>query len=76
MSRYDSTRMSCTEIQNRIREEGAVVLRYRSPNPGVPRFQRYVSGMQFCTQDEKLGATSVPAADNKSCPVKFCDYAR
>jgi hypothetical protein len=76
IARYESTTMSCAEIQNHIREEGAVVLRYRSPNQGMPRFQRYVSGIQNCTTDELAAHTSVPASDTKSCSVKMCIDAR
>jgi hypothetical protein len=70
-SRYNPMTMSCAEIQNRIRDEGAVVLRFPSSrDQSRMMFGRYVSSDRYCSADEMLSATSVPASDNKSCPVR------
>ena len=72
-ARYNSTTMSCAEIQSRIREEGAVVLRYpSSKDPTRMMFGRYVSGDRYCSSDEVPAGKSVPSSDNKSCPVQMC----
>jgi hypothetical protein len=72
-SRYNTTTMSCAEIQSRIRDEGAVVLRYPSgKDPSRTMHGRYVSGGQYCSADEVTAAASVPASDNQSCPVHMC----
>jgi hypothetical protein len=72
-SRMNATGMSCGEIQTRIRDQGAVVLRFPSSKDGSRMmFGRYVSGAQYCSADEMVAAASVPTSDNKSCPVHMC----
>jgi hypothetical protein len=74
-SRYNAATMSCSEIQSRIHAEGSVVLRDLS-NPAMPRHERYVDSMHFCSRDEVLNRTSIPASDTRSCAVKACTNAR
>ena len=41
ISRYNSTSMSCDEVQARVYGEGAVILRYRSRrDPSLPLYGR------------------------------------
>jgi hypothetical protein len=75
-SRYNSTAMTCAEIQQQIHSEGAVDLRFQNPKDAEPRFDRYVDGIRFCSKDEVIAQASVPASDTKSCPVKTCVDAR
>jgi hypothetical protein len=73
ISRYDSTSMSCGQVQSAIDREGAVILRYRSPrDPSVQRHDRYVRDRQYCKSNERAETTLVPTADRKACPVREC----
>lgn len=73
ISRYNSTNMSCAEVQARVREEGAAILRYRSTrDPSLPLYGRYVSDRRFCSLEEVTETAFVPAADRRSCPVRKC----
>lgn len=76
ISHYSTATMSCADIQSRIHDEGAVVLRYPSNNPAAPRYGRYVDSRHYCTTDEVATPTSLPAADTQSCRVMVCVYAR
>ena len=73
ISRYNTTTMSCAEVQARVRNEGAAILRYRSTrNPSLPLYGRYVSDRRYCNLEEVTETAFVPAADRKSCPVRKC----
>lgn len=72
ISRYTSTSMSCAQAQSVIRNEGAAILRWRSPTSGVQRYDRFVLNDDFCGVDEEATSTSVPTADRKSCPLYNC----
>lgn len=73
ISRYNAANMSCAEAKSRIRQEGAVILRFRSKmNPSVPRFGRFVLHVGFCTPAEIAEVTYIPTADTDNCPVREC----
>ncbi len=73
ISRYNSTSMSCDEVRARIRHEGAVIMRWRSPrNPSIQRYGRFVAHDGFCPASEIAETTWIPAADTQSCPVYEC----
>lgn len=73
ISRYQTMRMSCAEVQATVRREGAVILRWQSRNnPGLPLYGRYVSDRRFCQLGEVTDFESVPTADDPSCTVKQC----
>lgn len=73
LSRYQSPRMTCAHIQERVQAEGAIILRYPSPSdPSQTRYDRYVRNSQFCGPDEELSSTFIPASDTKSCKVQVC----
>jgi len=73
ISRYDTTGMSCGQVQSAIENEGAVILRYRSPrDPSATRFDRYVRDRQYCRHNERAETTMVPTADRRACPVREC----
>jgi hypothetical protein len=73
ISRYNSTSMSCAQVREIVRSEGAVILRYRSTrNPSLPLFGRYVSDRRYCNFDEVAETAFVPAADTRSCLVREC----
>ena len=74
ISRYTSTAMSCGEVQSRVDEEGAAILRHRSTrNPSLLLYNRYVRDRQFCSADEEIEFAYVPTADRQSCPVYKCE---
>lgn len=71
--RYNSMEMSCGEAQSRIRQEGAVILRYRSArNPSLPLYDRYVAHDGWCDRGEFAKLEVVPTADTKQCRVLRC----
>ncbi|RFC67626.1 hypothetical protein DY251_11180 [Mesorhizobium denitrificans] len=73
ISRYQTMRMSCAQVQATVNREGAVILRWQSRNtPGLPLYGRYVSDRRFCKLGEVTSFESVPTADNPSCTVKQC----
>jgi hypothetical protein len=73
ISRHDPTRISCDQVHATIANEGAVILRYQSRRtPGLPLYDRYVSGERFCERDEVAFPATVPAADTQACPVRVC----
>ena len=74
ISRYDPTRMSCGEVQARVADEGAVILRYRSPrNPNLTLFDRYVVSNRLCPMEQTSARAYVPSADVSACPVRKCE---
>jgi len=73
ISRYQTMRMSCAEVQAAVKREGAVILRWQSRNnPGLPLYGRYVSDRRFCELGEVTDFESVPTKDVRSCTVKQC----
>ncbi len=73
ISRYTSTQMSCGEAQSRVRDEGAVILRYQSTRvAGLPLYDRYVAHVGYCQVNETTKLMVVPTADTRSCPVLKC----
>ena len=72
ISRYESTRLACVDVQAIIRAEGAAIMRWQSArNPGLPLYGRYVSHDGFCNFDEYADTVFIPAADRR-CPVYEC----
>lgn len=73
ISRFSSTSMSCAEVQETIRQEGAAIMRYISKRtPGLPLYGRYVSSRQFCDIDEHTESVVIRAGDTDRCPVLEC----
>jgi hypothetical protein len=73
VSRYEITNVTCETVQALIRTEGSVILVYRSKGVlGLPIYDRYVLGQQFCASGEVARGAGVPTADRKYCPVRKC----
>lgn len=73
ISRYEIAGMSCGRVQETVRAEGAVILRYPSPrNPSLTLYDRYVAHGGFCQIDEEAAAAFVPTADTPGCRVLKC----
>ena len=74
ISRYETLRMTCGEVQAVLRNEGAAILRYRSKRTGVPLYGRYVYTSFFCDISQYADWKYVPTADDPNCQVKQCEY--
>lgn len=73
VSRYEITNVTCETVQALIRAEGAVILVYRSTGIlGLPIYDRYVEGQQYCLSGEVVRGAGVPTVDKKYCPVRKC----
>ena len=73
VSRYEITNVTCETVQALIRTEGAVILVYRSTGIlGLPIYDRYVQGQQYCPSGEVARGAGVPTVDKKYCPVRKC----
>ena len=73
ISRYNSMSMTCAAAQQRIVQEGAVILRYRSArHPNLTLYNRYVADARFCTLGEGTVVDAVPTRDNPQCIVLMC----
>ena len=74
ISRYDSTAMSCGEVQATIHADGAAIMRYQSTlNPSLPLFGRYVRSDLYCEFDEWANTVYIPASDARHCAVYECE---
>lgn len=73
VSRYEITNVTCETVQALVRTEGSVILVYRSKGIlGLPIYDRYVLGQQFCQNGEVARGAGVPTVDKNYCPVRKC----
>lgn len=73
VSRYESAALACEDLRSKVREEGAVILRYNSrKNPSLELYGRFVRDSRYCEYEERAKTTYVPAADTDSCRVFHC----
>lgn len=73
VSRYNVMAMTCTEVQQRIEEEGTAVLIYRSWRIiGLPIYDRFAKSQQFCPEGTVASPSGVPTSDRQYCPVRKC----
>ena len=72
-SRYQTMRMTCDNVQTAVRDEGSVILRWRSQrDPSLPIYGKYVSDSRYCESNEVATFATVPTADERACTVKKC----
>lgn len=78
ISRVNSMRMTCAQLQERIRTEGEVVARFPgNPNPSITLHGRFVEGNRMCPfGTTKAYNTTVPTSDTKACVVQECQISR
>ena len=74
ISRYNSTSMSCAEVQDTILRDGAAIMRWRSARNGLLLYGRYVADGRFCESSTRPEWRSIPAADTAYCQVTECRY--
>ena len=74
ISRYNPQGMTCAQVQAKLREEGAVILRYNSARTGVPLYGRYVYTAHDCQVGQHTEWKHVPTRDDPHCPVRECEY--
>lgn len=73
VSRYQTMRMACDDVQAVLRHEGAAILRWRSTrDPSLPLYGKYVSDSRFCESNEVATFATVPTADERACHVRKC----
>lgn len=73
ISRYNFLDKSCEAVQQIIKAEKSVLLRYPSRDGKVMLYDRYVSNDGQCGTNFFYAANaSVPTKDNPSCPVRNC----
>jgi hypothetical protein len=73
ISRYQTMRRACDEVQAAVEDEGAVILRWRSRrDPSLPIYGKYVSDSRFCETNEVATFSTVPTADTRACTVRKC----
>jgi len=73
-SRYDITNMTCDQVQAILQKQGAAILSHGSSQLlGLPIYDRYVSGQQFCESGEVAAQAGVPTTDKKYCVVHTCE---
>jgi|APTNR8051073442_1049403.scaffolds.fasta_scaffold45977_2 hypothetical protein len=72
-SRYQTTRMSCADVQNSVRKDGSAILRWTSKRvANLPLYGRFVRNDAFCAYDEEAKPATVPTADEPACRVRRC----
>ncbi|MBL8584853.1 MAG: hypothetical protein JNL61_21815 [Rhizobiaceae bacterium] len=73
ISRLESTSLACEDLRAKVREEGAVILRFNSKkDPSIELYERFVRDSRYCEYVERAKTTYVPAADTDSCRVFHC----
>jgi hypothetical protein len=72
ISRYDVTDMVCASVQALIETEGEVILTYSRGILGLPIYDRFVKGRQYCASNEVIRRTGLATTDVKYCQVSKC----
>jgi hypothetical protein len=75
ISAYDSKSMTCSDIQQKMKQEGQIVLRYpSSSHSDMMMYNRYVSNSTSCLGQGAMTSANVPTADGQPCKVKTCSF--
>jgi len=72
ISKYNSKSTKCSAIKAAVRSKGAILVLWTSSRTGNPNYRRVVRNSGYCNANQTTAATSVPAADTKSCTVYYC----
>lgn len=72
ISRYNSTGLSCSKAKSIVRQQGAVIYRYRSSrNASLILYDRFVANGSYCAFGEVLARKTIPTASGK-CGLVIC----
>lgn len=72
-SRYSALNLTCSEINDIIRSEGAAIFRYPSPRrKGFTLYDRYVRNVQYCASHQSTEKVFIPSANAGKCLVQRC----
>jgi hypothetical protein len=73
VSRYDSMTTLCEDLREKIRSEGAAIVRFSSKRTSnMDLYQRFVRDSRYCEYEERAKTTFIPTADTDSCRVFHC----
>jgi hypothetical protein len=72
MSSYVAKSVTCENVHQKIAQEGAVVLKFPSHQPGMMMYNRFVSNSTMCLGQGGSSRTSIAVSDNLKCPVMTC----
>lgn len=74
INRYDIQDMTCNQVQSILRQQGAAILRYPSPNGnGRILYDRYVDSPTICFAEQGHAVQRVvPTKDTNACPTLSC----
>lgn len=73
ISRYSAMELSCGEITDIIRRDGAAIFRYPSPRrTGLTLYDRYVRNDNYCATHQTTEKVYIPAANGRQCLVQRC----
>lgn len=73
VERFEVTNVTCETVQALVRSKGSVILVHRSSGVlGLPIYDRYVQGQQYCNPGEVVRGAGVPTVDREYCPVRKC----
>ena len=70
--RYLVQDMTCAEVQEAIERDGVAILYRQATSSGLPIYDRYVKGEEFCDSGQNTSRASVPTADTDRCRVSKC----
>jgi len=74
VDRVESLAEPCDFIQQRIKSDGDLVVRYPSTRqPGLILYDRYVENLNQCSSDEQLVSATVPSRDGM-CDLRACRF--
>ena len=71
--RVNATNMSCKELRQLIKKEGAVIVTSKSPFSNGLVSERYVAGPEVCLPGQRIDYRRFVIVSNTNrCPVRFC----
>lgn len=71
ITRFNPLSMSCETARATVRQQGAVIFRWTSPQ-GLPLYDRFVRNSRYCDTNQYAEWKNIPTRDDRSCPVLNC----
>ena len=73
ISRYNTKKMTCEQVQTTLDRDKAAILRYPSPrNPSITLYDRYVRSGYYCEGHTVPERVTIPVKNTANCPVLHC----